>query len=67
MVQAMAQLDTAKGLIDRSLLSTKDIVTEDENSRAIATEWYLGDELVKREVWVSMFRGVAVFGDQAAI
>lgn len=67
MVRAMTQVHTTKGLIDRDLLSVKDITTEDDNSRAIATEWYLDGELVRRDVAVSVLRGVAVFGDQAAI
>lgn len=67
MTQAMTQVHTTKGLIDRDLLSVKDITTEDDNSRAIATEWYLDGELVRRDVAVSMLRGVDVFGDQAAI
>ena len=67
MVQSMTQVHTTEGLVDRALLSVKDITTEDDNSRAIATEWYLGDKMVRRDVAVSMLRGVDVFGGQAAI
>lgn len=67
MVQGMTQVHTTEGLVDRALLSVKDITTEDDNSRAIATEWYLGDKMVRRDVAISMLRGVDVFGGQAAI
>lgn len=67
MVQNMTQVHTTEGLVDRALLSVKDITTEDDNSRAIATEWYLDDKLVRRDVAISMLRGVDVFGGQAAI
>lgn len=63
----MHQVDTAKGLIDRDRLTVKDIMREDDNSRAIATEWYLGDELVRRDVTVAVLRGIDLAGEQAAI
>ena len=47
---------TTIGLIDREALTVKDIVSEDDNSRVVATEWYLGDELVRREAWVALLR-----------
>jgi hypothetical protein len=58
---------TTKGLIERERLIVKDIITEGPNDRSIATEWFLDGELVKREVWVSMLSGIAVFGEQAEI
>lgn len=63
----MSMVHTAKGLIERERLTVKDIITEGDNDRAIATEWFLGDELVRRDVAVSMLSGVAVFGEQAEI
>lgn len=63
----MSKVHTTKGLIDRDRLITKDIITEGPNDRSIATEWYLGGELVKREVWVSILSGQALFGEQAEI
>lgn len=53
---------TTKGLVDRSLLEVRDIVTEEETSRIIATEWYLDGELVRRDVWVSLLVGVEMAG-----
>jgi hypothetical protein len=67
----MGMVHTIHGLIDRDALVTKDIITEGPNDRSIATEWRLKSdpdgECVKREVWVSMLSGQAVFGDQAEI
>lgn len=59
------QVHTTKGLIDRDKLTVKDIVSEEDNARVVATEWFLGDELVRRDVAVSILRGQAVAGEQA--
>jgi hypothetical protein len=61
----MTQVHTIKGLIDRDRLTVKDIVAEDDNSRAIATEWFLDGEMVRRDVAVSILRGQALAGEQA--
>jgi hypothetical protein len=61
----MAKVHTIKGLIDRDQLTVKDIVSEDENSRAVATEWFLDGELVRRDVAVSILCGQALAGEQA--
>lgn len=53
---------TTKGLIERELLEVKDIITETDNSRDIATEWYLEGELVRRDVAVSVLRPQSVLG-----
>jgi hypothetical protein len=58
-----AQVHTIKGLIDRDRLTVEDIVSEDENSRAIATEYRLDGELVRRDAWVSILSGQAIFGE----
>lgn len=59
------QVHTIKGLIDRDRLTVKDIIEEGEDYRSIATEWFLGDELVRRDVAVSVLRGQALAGEQA--
>lgn len=59
----MNKVHTIKGLIDRDLLTVKDITCEDDNSRAIATEWFLDGELVRRDVAVSILRGQALAGE----
>lgn len=58
---------TTKGLIERDQLEAKDIISEQDNARVIATEWFLGDELVRRDVHVSILRGQSVFGEQAKV
>ena len=55
----MVQVETAKGLVDREQLRVVDTVTDEENARRTVTEWYLGEECVRRDVWVSLLRGIA--------
>jgi hypothetical protein len=63
----MSQVHTTKGLIARDRLEVKDVVSEDENSRAVATEWFLDGEMVRRDVAVSILCGQSLAGDQAQI
>lgn len=63
----MGQVHTIKGLVDRDRLVVKDIISEEPNARIIATEWFLDDELVRRDVAVSILSGQAVAGEQAEI
>ena len=58
---------TTKGLIERDQLTTKEVVTEEDNARVTATEWYLGEELVRRDVNVNVLRGISLFGEQAKV
>jgi hypothetical protein len=48
------QVQTTKGLIDRTSLTVKDIVTDGDNCRVTATEWYQGEEMVRRDVHVNI-------------
>jgi hypothetical protein len=61
----MNKVHTTKGLVDRDRLTVKDIISEDENSRAVATEWFLDGEMVRRDVAVSILSGLALAGEQA--
>jgi hypothetical protein len=63
----MPKVHTTKGLIDRHLLTVNDIVSEDDNSRAVATEWFLDGELVRRDVHVMILRGHALGCEQAEL
>jgi hypothetical protein len=63
----MAQVITTKGLVDSSKLEVKDIVFWEENSRVIATEWYLEGELVRRDVYVNLLRGLDIASEQATV
>lgn len=58
---------TKNGMIPRSQLVIKDIIEEHENARVFATEWYLGDELVRRDVNVNILRGLDLGADQAKL
>lgn len=58
---------TTKGLVDRDQLIAKDIIEEHDNARNVITEWFMGDELVRRDVHVSVLRGHEIFGEQAQV
>lgn len=58
---------TTHGLVPAGELEVKDIVTSTDNSREIATEWRKNGELVRRDVWVSLLRGVAMGAEQGSI
>ena len=62
---ALGMVHTIKGLIARDLLTTIDTVTEEPNARAIATEWFLDGEIVRRDVAVSILQGQSIFVEQA--
>jgi hypothetical protein len=51
---------TCEGEVDREELEVRDLVSEDDNARVIATEWRREGRLVRRDVFVNMLRGVAV-------
>lgn len=55
--------------MDRTLLDAKDIVSEEENARVVATEWTerATGELVRRDVAVSILTGQSFAGEQAEI
>jgi hypothetical protein len=63
----VTQVHTIKGLVDRDLLEVKDIVSEEPNARVIATEWFFDDELVRRDVAISILGGHALAGEQAEL
>lgn len=45
---------TTKGPVEFDALSVRDVVEVCDNTRKVASEFYLGDELVRRDVAVSM-------------
>lgn len=63
----MSLVYTTKGLIERDRLTVTDVVSEEDNSRAIATEYHLDGELVRRDVAVSILRGQSLQGEQAEL
>ena len=58
---------TTERLIDREQLEAKDIITEEDNARVVATEWFLGDKLVRRDVHVSILRGQSLGTEQESM
>lgn len=58
---------TTHGLLERDLLTVSDIVSDEENARVTATEWRLGDELVRRDVHVNLLRGLPLSGEQGQV
>jgi hypothetical protein len=55
---------TTKGLVEREALTVKDVISEEDSARVTATEWYLGEELVRRDVNVNILRGLETPNDQ---
>jgi len=60
-------IQTTEGLLERYALTVRDIVTEEENARVMATEWFLGDKLVRRDVNVNMLRGLDLNSEQESM
>lgn len=49
---------TTKGLIEESELTVNDHITLEDNARVTVTEWFLGKELVRRDVNVNVLRAL---------
>jgi len=60
-------IQTTVGLVDKSELEVNDIVTEEENARVIATEWFLEGKLVRRDVNVNILRGLDLNSEQESM
>lgn len=56
------QVMTTKGPLELDALRVVDVIEVTENSRKIATEYYLGDELVRRDVAASMLMPLSMTG-----
>ena len=56
----MTQVWTVVGFIDREALTVKEVITEDGNFRIVATEWYLDDEMVRRDCNAILLRPMEV-------
>lgn len=61
------QVITTKGLVNRSALTVKDIVSDESNARVTATEWYLDGEMVRRDVNVNILVGQSLSGAQGEL
>lgn len=64
----MALIQTIKGEIDESLLTFKEGSIDNDVERTFWQEWWLGDELVRRDAQVNLKQGIPVdiFGGQFA-
>lgn len=60
-------VSTKNGLMEREQLTVKDIVSDEQNARVTVTEWYHGDELVRRDVHVNILTGLSISGEQAKL
>ena len=61
------QIHTKLGLIDIDRLIVNDIITLENDARVTATEWFLEDELVRRDVNVNILKGLSLNGEQATL
>ncbi len=63
----MSKVQTSKGVLDRSDLQVKYIIEESDTSTTSVTEWYLKDEMVRRDVHVNMLVGMPISSDQEGL
>ena len=60
-------VQTTQGLIELDELEIKDIITVEDNARSIASEYFHNDELVRRDVAVSILRAPEIQPEQQAL
>lgn len=58
---------TTEGEIDIERLEVKDVVEIGDNHRKVASEFYLDGKLVRRDVAVSMLRGITANATEGKI
>lgn len=63
----MSLVQTSVGLVNKDKLVVKDVVTNEENARVLATEWFLEGILVRRDVNVNILNGIGLTGTQESI
>jgi len=49
-------IDTIKGWLDEATLRRVELSSEDDDKRVDAVEWWEGDQIVRRDVHVTMKR-----------
>jgi hypothetical protein len=54
----MTLVTTIKGLIERDRLEMRPLISETTTSVEVGIEWYLEGELVRRDVWINLLRGL---------
>ena len=60
-------VQTTKGLLPESSLRMAYINDYGPNSIGVAREWYLGDELVRRDAWVTLLAGAPAESDAGVL
>ncbi|MDR5728312.1 MAG: hypothetical protein RB191_12865 [Terriglobia bacterium] len=61
-------VNTTQGLIDRARLERTVHCTDEPGKLIVAVEWRLGPEMVRRDVWINILRGMdmtAAMGEAA--
>jgi hypothetical protein len=58
---------TTKGLIDSSLLRVEDEAEMAGDCRVLKTRWYLGEELVRQDVWASVLAPHEMAAQQGSV
>jgi hypothetical protein len=58
---------TTKGAIDHTELRVEDEVSLEGDCRVTKTTWFLGDELVRRDVWASILCPHELAGKQGGV
>jgi hypothetical protein len=62
------KIQTKLGILEMDDLRIKDIITEKDNARTIATEWSTKDDvIVRRDVAVSILVGLDLKAEQAKL
>jgi hypothetical protein len=60
-------LDTKLVMIDERSLRRVDGMLDNDNEHTTWQEWYLGDELVKRDAQIQLKKGPTMFGETGGI
>ena len=60
-------VQTTKGLLPASALEIREVKDEGDNHMSVAREWYHGGELVRRDAWVTILRGLDAAGEQGKV
>jgi hypothetical protein len=63
----MSFVITTKGLVSEDQLTTKYIETNEPKIISLAREWYLGEELVRRDVWVTVKEGQSTSNEKGSL
>lgn len=63
----MALVHTTHGLVERERLRVEDVTTEEESGRKTLTQWFMGEELVRQDVYLNLYHGLTMGQEQGNI